>query len=152
MNRDKQKKMLAIFMFVVFFGSTITMALISAVPSEKETKYIFDEPLQDSDEAYFFQQNMVVVRVYYDYPSDTIDTLANLINVLNQKMALERININQYPEVYDYMKDKFPTQELPMILLRGRQEVYLNGEQDSQDLLEEICSIYFEEIDECYNI
>ncbi len=151
MNRDNQKKYLAIFMFVMFFGSTFAMALTYVMPSETKTKYIFDEPLQDSDEAYFFKQNMIVVRVYYDQPVDTIDTLANLINVLNQKMALERININQYPEVYDYMKDKFPIQELPMILLRGRQEVYLNGEYTKHELLDQICPLYFETIDECLN-
>ncbi|MDD5416633.1 MAG: hypothetical protein PHU12_01515 [Candidatus Aenigmarchaeota archaeon] len=149
MNREKKKQLIAAFMLVIFFGSTFAIAASYVFPSEKQEKLIFDEPLQESDEAYFFKQNKVVVRVYYDEPSDTIDTLAMMINRLNSKMMLERININQYSELYDYMKDRFPTSETPMILIRGSTEIYLNGEQTEDDLFEQICSVYFEEIDEC---
>ncbi|MBU3897005.1 MAG: hypothetical protein KJ697_03690 [Nanoarchaeota archaeon] len=150
MKRDDKKQWIAIFILLMFGGSTIAIAISSVMPSNAEDKLIFDEPLSPLDEATFFKQNMVVVRVYYDEPSETINTLASLINTLNSKMMLERINLNQYPEIYDSIKDNFDTIENPMILIRGSTEIYLNGEQDEADLLEKICSVYFQEIDECY--
>ncbi|MBU3904733.1 MAG: hypothetical protein KJ906_01120 [Nanoarchaeota archaeon] len=152
MKKEKKKQLIALFILLMFGGSTLAIALSSAVPPEVSQKLIFDEPLAESDEAYFFKQNMVVVRVYYDDQSDTIDILNNMINTLNQKMMLERIYIPQYPNEYSLVEDKFFTKEMPMILIRGRQEVYLNGEQDGSELLDEICGLYFEEIEECLSI
>ena len=149
MKKDQKKQLIALFILLMFGGSTLAYAAMSILPSENQQKYIYDEPLADSDEAQFFKQNMIVARVYYDEPSDTITALHTIINDLNQKMIIERININEYPEVYDYMKDRFDTQELPLILLRGNTEIYLNGNQTYDDLRENICSLYFEEIEEC---
>jgi len=122
MKRERKKQLIAVFIVAMFGGSTLAFAAMSILPSEKKEKFIFDEPLLEVDEAYFFKQNMVVVRVYYQEPTDTIIILNNMINELNQKMMLERININTYPEYYDYMKEKFETDELPLILLRGIEE------------------------------
>ncbi len=152
MNREQKKQYTAIFILIMFFGSTIAYALMSVAPSETKEKLIFDEPLSESDEAYFFKQNKVVVRVYYEEPTETINILNNMVNTLNQKMVVERISIVKYPEIYDYMKDKFETSETPMVLIRGSTEIYLNGEQTEQDLLDAICSVYFEEIEECATI
>lgn len=149
MKKEKKKQLIALFILLMFGGSTLAYAAMSILPSESSQKYIFDEPLSTSDEAYFFKQNMVVVRVYYDEPSDTITALHNILNDLNQKMIIERINIDQYPEHYNYVINGFETHELPLILLRGNTEIYLNGEQTYDDLLENICSLYFQEIDEC---
>lgn len=149
MKKEKKKQLIALFILIMFGGSTLAYAAMSILPSESGQVYIFDVPLEDSEEAQFFKQNMVVARVYYNEPSDTITALHTIINDLNQKMIIERININDYPELYDYMKDRFVTEELPMILLRGNTEIYLNGNQTYDELRENICSLYFEEIDEC---
>ncbi len=149
MKKERKKQLIAVFTLLIFFGSTFAIALNSFFPSDTKQKLIFDEPLVESDEAYFFKQNIVVARVYYDEAYDTIDTLANLINVLNSKMVLERINIYNYPDHYEYIKDNFDTDEMPLVLLRGYTEIYLNGEQTENDLYDDICSLYFEEIDEC---
>ncbi len=152
MKKETKKQLIAIFILLMFGGSTLAFALMYVFPSEKRQKFIFDEPLSDSDESYFFQQNIVVARVYYGEPTDTVYILNDLVNVLSQKMVLERININQYPEIYDYMKERFETDDLPMILLRGRTEIYLNGEWTQEELVSDICSLYFEDIEECQHI
>ena len=149
MKKDKKKQLIAVFILLMFGGSTLAFAAMSIFPSETKQKYIFDEPLIESDEAFFFKQNIIVARVYYQEPTDTIVMLNDMINELNQKMVLERIQIEAYPEIYEYMKDHFESDELPMILLRGQTEIYLNGEQTHDDLLEDICSLYFEPIEEC---
>lgn len=149
MNREDKKQWVALFILLMFGGSTIAIAVSSVFPSEVQEKLIIDEPLTDSQEAQYFQKNMVVVRIYYDEPTDTIDILNNMVNTLNQKMFLERIYTTKYPDWYNSVKDSFSSTEMPMILIRGKTEIRLNGEQTEENLKSEICSVYFQDIDEC---
>jgi len=149
MNREDKKQWIALFILLMFGGSSIAIAVSQVLPSDTQAKLIVDEPLADSQEAQYFQKDVVVVRVYYDTPSDVINTLNNMVNTLNQKMFLERINVAKYPDQYKAIKDTFSSTTMPLILIRGKTEIRLNGEQTVAELKSDICSVYFQDIDEC---
>lgn len=151
MKKSTKKQLIALFILIMFGGSTITYAIISIFPGEQQEKLIFDVPLTNQEEAKYFQQNRVVMRIYYDYiDEDLFIETAEMIDTLGQKMIIERIDVNQFPEYFELIQGKSGYQDdiFPVFFLRGNTEILLQGERD--DLLENLCSLYFEEIDECF--
>jgi len=157
-KRDEKKQYFAMFILIMFLGSTLAYALMSVfVPETEEKKLLFEGPLLSEDEAVYFRQNMIVLRYYYQPDDETSQNMfpvvKGMIDELGGKIIIEKIDIDEYKEVYENVESRIDFDEeksLPTILLRGYTEELLQGEVDSDTLFEKACSLYFEEIDECF--
>ena len=73
MRKEQKNKLIAGFIVVMFVGSGVAFAIISAFfpGGEPQSTFIINEPLTNQEEAYYLQRNIVVMRYYYS--QDCID-------------------------------------------------------------------------------
>lgn len=133
----------------MFVGSGFAYALAYMIPSSTPQQQLyFNEPLEDSDEAPFLQQNFVIVRLFYteeqEESTQAIETINELFQDLGGKIVVEFIDV----DLYDDYSDRFDFTETPFVYLKGNSidKIY---DIEYFDLQERICDLYFEEISEC---
>jgi len=147
MNKDKKKQMFAIFVMIMFVGSGLAYAVISIVPTSEDTKQLwFIRPLEDIEEAPYLQDNFVVVKYFFvedgERNSYAEERLNKIFQELGGKLIIEFIDA----ELYDYEADRLGIEEYPYLYLKGST---IEKTNDFDNLKGSICSLYFEEIDEC---
>jgi len=149
MKRKTKTQLFAFFILLVFIGSSVAIAVMSAFApaQEQKVKLIYDQPLTNADEAQFLQKNFVVLKYFFSDECETCDTamVENLINDLAGKIIIEKIDTQLYPEE----AQTFSVQEVPYYYFKGNSVVKLLGEKTGLELFETACSLYFEEIDQC---
>ncbi len=148
MKKEKKNKLIALFIVFMFVGSGIAYAIISALtPAEtQEQSYIVNKPLTNSEEAYFLQRNVVILRYYYsedcfDCPSTEpiVDTLGELFQGW---VFIEKINVDEYPEESaDYT--------VPTIYLKGKTTKEITSNFDINEIYLDICTMFFAPVQQC---
>jgi len=149
MKKQDKNKLIALFIVVMFVGSGIAFAVISAfLPSgqSQEMQYIVNGPLENSEEAYFLQRNVVVLRYYYS--QDCIDCaevegIANYIGEFFQGWVLvEKIDVDEYPEQSEGY-------EVPTIYLKGKTTKTITEDFDVNEIYLDICTMFFAPVQQC---
>ena len=148
MKKADKNKIVAMFIVLMFVGSGIAYAVISAfLPGETpEQSYIINKPLLDQEEAYYLRRNIVILRYYYtenciDCPQvePTVDYLGELFQGW---VLIEKINIDEYPEESgDYTA--------PTIYLKGKSTKEITEDFDTNDIYLDICTLFFAPVQQC---
>lgn len=147
MDRDSKKQLIAIFIVVMFVGSGIAFAVISAlVPADQTVAFATDKPLSNYEEAYYLQQNMVVMRYYYS--QDCIDCAAvdpiveTLMSHFEGNIYLERIDVVQYANETEGFTP-------PTIYLKGKTMKEITENFDVNSMFLDICELFFSPVEKC---
>ncbi|MBU5574893.1 MAG: hypothetical protein QXF15_00745 [Candidatus Aenigmatarchaeota archaeon] len=154
MRKETRNKIFAVFILLAFIGSTIAYAISFIFPKEKSLQLIYDKPLSESEEATYLRSNFVILRFYYSENCclEDFKKIENVFENVGRKMIIEKIEINKYLNETKMITDRNDFNEslgLPYILLRGKTEKFIQGKINENELFELICSLYFEDIDEC---
>lgn len=150
MKREKKMQIMALLILFMFIGSSVAIALISVVPiqKEREAELIYDKPLSNSEEAPFLQQNFVIVKFFWSKNCtvchDAETALLQARKELNGKIVIEKIDIDKWRE----HAKALGIQNTPSFYLKGRTIKIINT-TDPDQLIENICPLYFYYIDEC---
>lgn len=142
---------MAIFILLMFAGSTMAFAFMSVIPGQEEpeeVQLIYERPLENAEEAPFLQQNYVIVKYFWsdDCPDCDLAEAALLGTKaeLNDKIVIEKIKLEDWPE----HAEALGIESTPTLYLKGR-TIVKTQTTDQDELMRAICPLYFYYIDEC---
>ena len=148
MKREKKNKLIALFIVFMFVGSGIAYAVISALtPAEtQEQSYIVDKPLTNSEEAYFLQMNIVILRYYHSEDCFDCPETELLVNSLGEvfqgRIFIEKIDVDEYP-------DESSEYSVPTIYLKGKTTKEITTDFDINEIYLDICTMFFAPVQQC---
>jgi hypothetical protein len=147
MNTERKKRLFAIFILVIFLGSTFAIAFISkeSLPQSSSNATalptLVDKPLADSEEAPYLQRGLIIVRYFYSADCGDCPKVEDAINGLRDdpgKVLLERIDIDQWPDAATTVG----VTTAPAVYLKGMSTKLLNGAVTYSDLFNAACPLY----------
>lgn len=151
MKKETKRQLIAIFILLMFAGSSIAFAFISVIPGQEqpeEVQLIFNRPLENAEEAPYLQQNYVIVKYFWsDDCADCDLAEAALMETkaeLKDKIVIEKIKLEDWPE----HAETLDIESAPTFYLKGR-TIVTTRTTDQDDLIRAICPLYFYYIDEC---
>jgi hypothetical protein len=146
MRPEQKKRVFAIFIALVFIGSSLAFAIEFALPMAKqenqELPTVVEMPLNDSAEAPYVQQGFIVVRYFYWADCPDCAKVEDAINGLRDdpgKVLLERIDMDQWPDA----ATAAGVTTAPAIYLKGASSQLLKGAVSYSDLFNAACPVYF---------
>lgn len=151
MKRETKRQLLALFILMMFAGSSIAFAFISVIPGgeeKEEVQLVYDRPLENSEEAPFLQQNYVIVKYFWSDDCTDCDTAESILLTtkaeLKDMLVIEKIKMEDWP---DHARS-LNVEEVPAFYLKGKSIVTIQT-LDQDELIKAICPLYFYYIDEC---
>lgn len=153
MKKETKKQLFAIVVLLLFMGSSIAYAVISIVPKEetgqKKIGYVVNQPLTENEEAYYLQQNIVVMKYFYSEDCVGCKSTESIIDqatqYFNGKLLVEKIDMNKYAnETSDLSITKAPT-----IYLKGNSIDVITEDITYNQLITKICVLFFNYVNEC---
>ena len=151
MKRETKTQIYTLIVLFLFVGSGLAYAVAYVLPLPKPAEgiYVFDVPLSDAQEGYFIEQNKVVMKYFYSPTClacrDMESIIEEVIEHLKENLITEKINIKEYSEVMSW----FDIKTTPSFILKGKTIERYEDMLTKDELLNKICALYFEEIDEC---
>lgn len=144
MKNSTKQRLFALFIILVFGGSTLAFAVDFTVAPEKKEQMpdVVEGPLTDSEEAPYLQQNYLVVRYFYSSDCAGCALVEDSINGLKEEVGqvlLERVSIEQYPNA----TESVGVTRVPSIYLKGSSTRLLSGPVTYDQLFSESCQLYF---------
>ncbi|MBR9682690.1 MAG: hypothetical protein GOV02_03355 [Candidatus Aenigmarchaeota archaeon] len=133
----------------MFVGSGIAFAIISAflpgTQQEQETSYIANQPLTNSEEAYFLQQNIVILRYYYSQDCFNCAEIESMVDYIGEMFQgwvfIEKIDTDLYAEAVGY--------SAPTIYLKGKTTKEITSDFDINEIYLDICTMFFSPVQQC---
>lgn len=150
MKRETKKQIIAVFILLMFVGSSIAFAFISVTAEEKpqEVQTLFDRPLENAEEAPYLQQNYVVVRYFWSDFCEDCGIAEQALNdakaELNGRLVIEKIKMDDWA---NYTEELGIT-SAPTFYLKGS-TIVTTKVTDRDDLVRAICPLYFYAIEQC---
>jgi len=144
MRNVTKQRMFALFIMLVFGGSTLAFAVEFALQPEKKPQMpdVVERPLTDSEEAPYLQQNYLVVRYFYSsncrYCAFVEDSIKGLRDEAGS-VLLERVSVDVYPNE----TESVGVTEVPSIYLKGSSTRLLTGAVTYDELFAAACQLYF---------
>jgi hypothetical protein len=149
-SHDKRKKLMSIFILIVFAGSTLAFAFLSVfsdgntaqdpIEETKLTIFKFDRPLTAAEETPYQKQDIVILKFYYSNDcsncSDIDLEVEQLWTDSNNRILLEKINTDEYSV----------NKNTPSIELKGSRSKILTS---FDNLENEVCNLYFDAPSNC---
>lgn len=151
MKRDTKKQLFAIFVLLIFMGSSIAYAVsvvLGRAPAPEKASLIYDKPLSDSETAKFLESNIVVADLYYsdNAESAAADSLiTGLAQDLSGYLAVDKIDSAKYKS----LAQQNDITQFPSFVLKGVTLDTVSGAITKQDLKSRICQLYAEPITAC---
>lgn len=157
MKRETKKQAIAIFILVMFGGSTLAFAFLSIYPTtnnpnapSEQLRLLYTVPLSDLDEAEYLQQNIVVLKFFYTEECESCDQMNTLVDQLlnyelNGKIMVEKINKDNW----EFESSFLGIQSVPAFYIKGASVDLLEGEITIEAMKTRICAQYFSPIAEC---
>ncbi len=150
MKKNTKKQLFAVFVLLVFAGSGIAYALLSVIPTqERQMQYVVYQPLQDSEEAYFLQRNIVVAKYFYSEGclrcQSTEAIVDGALEFFDGNFFVEKINIDEYPDE----AERLDITQAPTIYLKGYSIDVITENITLSDLTTKICVLFFSYVDKC---
>lgn len=145
---SKKKKLITLFILIIFSVSTIAFAFLQVFYSgnqEKEKKlmqHIFERPLSIEEENLYLQEDFVVVRFYFSPNCENCaegeKILEKLYSDLGSRILLEKIDTSAYLFQAD----------IPSIVLKGKRTVKVS-KMDYDTVKESVCKLFFSPPEKC---
>lgn len=152
MKRETQKQLFAIFVLLMFAGSSIAYAVsvvLGRPQAQEQATMIFDKPLADSETAKLLENNIVVVDFYYSNNADSSaanSAVTGLAQDLSGYLAVDKIDASKYKS----LADANDITQFPSFVLKGLNGLdTVSGAISKQDLKSRICRLYAEPIAAC---
>ncbi len=151
MKRETKKQLFAIFVLLMFAGSSIAFA-VSVVLGRQQPQseiMISDKPFADSETARLLENNIVVADFYYS--QDCADCAAadsaitGLAQDLSGYLAIDRIDVEKYKPLAEANE----ITQFPSFVLKGTTIDTVSGAISKQELKDRICRLYAEPISAC---
>ncbi len=147
MKKADKNKLIALFIVIMFVGSGIAFAIISSFlpgTQEQEESYISNQPLTNSEEAYFLQRNVVILRYYYSQDCFNCAEIEGMVDYIGEMFQgwvfIEKISMDEYPEA---------SYSAPTIYLKGKTTKEITSDFDINEIYLDICGMYFSPIQQC---
>ncbi len=138
MKKEKQRQAFAIFVLLMFLGSSIAFAVLSLVPIKEEVQLLYERPLSEQEEAALLQKNIVIAQFFYNddcKECESVDfILQDLVEEFQGLFVEERINVYDYPQ--------FDIVSFPTIVLKGKTLDMIEENVTQEELKERICNLY----------
>lgn len=150
MTDDKRKRWFALFIMVMFVGSSLAFAIQFAAPQpqqptqQQELPTVVEKPLTDAEEAPYIQRGFIVVRYFYYQGCPDCAQSEAAVNALREdpgNVLLERIDIDQWPEAAAAVG--LGANSAPAIYLKGASTRLLTGAIAYTDLFNAACPVYY---------
>lgn len=151
MKKDTQKQLFAIFVLLMFAGSSIAYAVsvvLGRPQAQEQATMIFDKPFTDSETAKLLENNIVVADFYYSKNADSAaadSIITGLAQDLSGYIAVDRIDAEKYKSI----AEANDITEFPSLVLKGTTIDTVSGAISKQDLKSRICLLYAEPIAAC---
>lgn len=138
MNKERKKQVFAIFVLLMFLGSSIAFAFLSLIPIREEIQLIYENPLSEQEEAKILNKGIVIAQFFYNDDciecQDTDFIVQDLVTKFNGLLVEERINVYDYPQ--------FDIVSFPTLILKGKTLDMIEGNATAVELKERICALY----------
>jgi thiol-disulfide isomerase/thioredoxin len=148
MNSDSKKQLMALFIVSMFVISGVAFAVISAIAPEQspEQKYVVNTPLSNSEEAYYLQRNIVVVRYYYSPDCVDCQSVEPMVDSIASHFAsqvlVETIDVDQYANETEGFTP-------PTIYLKGKSTKEITSNFSVNSIFLDICEMFFNTVNAC---
>ena len=148
MKKADKNKLAALFIVIMFVGSAIAFAIISAfLPgTQQESTYIVNQPLTNSEEAYFLQRNVVILRYYHSQNCFNCAEIEGMVDYLGEVFQgwvfIQKIDVDEYPE-------ESSGYTVPTIYLKGKTTKEITTGFDINEIYLDICTMFFAPVQQC---
>lgn len=150
-KRETKKQLFAIFVLLMFVGSSIAFAVSTVLgrqPAQEQPTPVSDKPFSDSESAKLNESNIVVVDFYYSGNADSAaadSTITGLAQELAGYIAVDRIDAEKYKQ----LAQQNGITETPSFILKGTTIDTVPGAISKQDLKSRICQLYAQPVAAC---
>ncbi|MFZ3077733.1 MAG: thioredoxin family protein [Candidatus Aenigmatarchaeota archaeon] len=151
MKKETKKQLFAVFVLLMFTGSSIAYAVsvvLGRQPAPEQDSLIYDKPLTDSEASKLLENNIVVADFYYSNSADSsaADSLiTGLAGDLSGYLAVDKIDAVKYKS----LADANGITQFPSFVLKGTTLDTVSGAISKQDLKSRICQLYAEPVAAC---
>jgi thiol-disulfide isomerase/thioredoxin len=150
MKRETKKQAFAFFVLFMFVGSSLAFALLSSVDIEDtNVQYFISGPLENQEEAYYLQRNIVVMKYFFSDEcltcEDSLAVITAAAEHFNGRLLVELINIEEYPEEAELLE----IEDVPTIYLKGNSVKTITDPITANELITETCFLFFAFVQEC---
>ncbi len=150
MRAERKKKVFAIFILLMFVGSTAAVG-IGFLPSQQEQtpeqqsknlQRIFERPLTEEEEKVYAQRDDLIIKFFYSVGCSECakidDSIAGLFDETGSRILLERIDIDAFEDAATMLGVK----AAPSIYLKGASSELVEGPISYAELFSKVCLKY----------